>query len=187
MPIPDVVALKALLNAPSKSKVDEFFCLCATERQQLSVSSDRLREIAATFGGLSPADANRLQKAGANFVNEVVYYQSSSVEEVNGLLGEDFHAELASLIAKVALHRMPEWRAESLALTGISSMPRLQCASWQVYRKPAAASPSMLLSLGLDCKGNRSGSDRVNVEMSKEQLEALLESLSKVKEQLDTV
>ena len=58
-------------------------------------------------------------------------------------------------------------------------MPRLDQASWQVYRKPATASPSLLLHLELSgCEA--AGSEAVNVEMSKEQLEALLQSLSKV-------
>ena len=63
-----------------------------------------------------------------------------------------------------------------------SSMPRLEQASWQVYRKPAASSPSMLLSLDLN---DSSGSSKVNVEMSRAQVEATLASLSKVKELLE--
>ena len=63
-------------------------------------------------------------------------------------------------------------------------MPRLEQASWQVYRKPGTPSPSLLLSLAL--QGAPSDS-KVNIEMSKEQLETMLQSLSKVKEQLDNV
>jgi hypothetical protein len=45
-------------------------------------------------------------------------------------------------------------RAESLTLGGVSTMPKLNQMSWQVYRKPAAngssiAVPVMLLSLVL--------------------------------------
>jgi hypothetical protein len=66
-------------------------------------------------------------------------------------------------------------------------MPKLNQMSWQVYRKPAAngssvAVPAMLLSLVLG-EGPGKAAREVNVEMSKEQLEAMLASLSKVKEQ----
>ena len=65
-------------------------------------------------------------------------------------------------------------------------MPRLEQASWQVYRKPGTPSPSVLLSLGLHGT-DAVGEGKVNIEMSKEQLETMLQSLSKVKEQLDNV
>jgi hypothetical protein len=49
----------------------------------------------------------------------------------------------------------------------------------------------MLLSLTLSASAGdvdaSGGGRKVNVEMSKEQLEAMLQSLSKVKEQLDNV
>ena len=66
-------------------------------------------------------------------------------------------------------------------------MPKLNQMSWQVYRKPATngssvAVPAMLLSLVLG-EGPGKAAREVNVEMSKEQLEAMLASLSKVKEQ----
>ena len=185
----DAPALLALLSAPSKAAVDEFLCRCAAEREQLRpIGAERLGEIATTFGGLPLAEAAKLQKAGAELVNKVVYLRAGA-EDVPALLGEDFHADLAALIAKVVAHRLETWRAESLALGGVSSMPRLERADWQVYRKPAAASPTVLLSLGLECGADGIDAEArvADVEMSKEQLEALCMSLGKVKQQLESV
>lgn len=185
----DAPALLALLSAPNKSAVDEFLCRCAAEREQLRpVGPERLGEIAVTFGGLPLAEATRLQKAGAELVNKLVYLRAGA-DDVPALLGDDFHADLAALIAKVVAHRVEAWRAESVALGGISSMPRLERADWQVYRKPAAASPTVLLSLALEGGAAGTGTDArvADVEMSKEQLEALCISLGKVKQQLESV
>ena len=187
--VPDALALLSLLSAPKKSAIDEFLCSCAVEREQLSVSAARIAEIAATFGSLSTEDARRLQRAGAALVNEAVYIVASAPEQVAVMLGDGFHADLGALISKVVLHRVEEWRAESLALGGVSSMPRYERCSWEVYRKPDAASPSMLLNLSLNngSSSEDAGYSNVQIEMSKEQLEAMLESLRKVKDQLEKV
>ena len=67
-------------------------------------------------------------------------------------------------------------------------MPKLERVDWQVYRKPAATgsatAPTMLLNLTLgEATAAAGGSREVSVEMSKEQLEAMIASLSKIKEQ----
>jgi hypothetical protein len=187
MALADAPALLALLSAPSKSAVDEFLCCCAAEREQLRPpDAERFGQIAATFGGLSLADAKRLQKAGVELVTKLVYLRAGA-DGVMALLGEGFHADLAALIGKVAAHRVEAWRAESLSFGGVSSMPRLEHANWQVYRKPAAASPTVLLSLGLEGGASSGGARVADVEMSKEQLEALCLSLGKVKQQLESV
>ena len=189
MPIPDVEALLHLLSAPSKNAVDSFLCSCAREREALQSNAARLAELAATFGGLSEPDAKRLHGAGCTLVNEAVYTAVSSADQISEFLGPEFHADLAGLLSKVILHRIEDWRAESLALGGVSSMPRLHKASWQEYRAAASPSPSLLLSLELGdvSRGSGDTDSKVHLEMSKEQLDAMLATLTKVKEQLDAV
>ena len=184
-------ALLHLLGAPSKQAVDEFLCACAREVEQLSGPGDaRLAEIATTFG-VSAGEAAQLQRAGVELVTEAVYRRTTTAEQVATLFADDFHADLRTLLARVLLHRLDEWRAESLAAGGASSMPKLERTHWQAYRKPAegggsVAAPTLQLSLGLGaCAG--SGPREVKVEMVQEQLEAMLTSMSKIKEQLDNV
>ena len=195
--------LEALLSAPSKQAVNEFLCSCAAEREAPGVpSAERLAELASTFGLGTPEEASALQRAGAELVGKAVY-AGATPEQTAALFPDGFHADLRELIVKAVQTRLPQWRAESLARGGVSSMPRLQSASWQVYRKPAPeagglTTPAMLLSLKLDggpaaaprapgAPGGREAGEEVAVEMSKEQLETMLEGLNKVKEQLASV
>lgn len=183
-------ALLHLLSAPSKQAVDEFLCACAREREQLAgPGPSRLSEIAATFG-IGVVEARQLQRAGTELVGEAVYRKAATPDLVAALFEADFHADLRSLLARILVHRFEEWQAASLAAGGISAMPKLQSASWQVYRNaPAstggAAAPAVLLNLALGNDGLCTGSRDVKVEMGKEQLEALVASLSKVKEQVE--
>ena len=173
-----------LLSAPSKQAVDDFLCSCAREMDTAGgPTAARLAELTTAFG-ITSANAKALRKAGIALVRGAIYASASSAEQVVPLLGEDFHTDLAALLTRVITHRVGEWKAESLTTGGVSTMPRLEQASWQVYRKPGTPSPSLLLSLAL--QGAPSDS-KVNIEMSKEQLETMLQSLSKVKEQLDNV
>ncbi len=186
--------LEALLSAPSKAVVDEFLCSCAAEREQPeAVSAARIAEISAAFG-LGAAEASKLQRAGAALVGDAVYHRCGTAEQATTLFPDSFHADLRGLLARQLAKRVEEWRATSLLRGGVSSMPRLQRASTQVYRKPAAEAgglptPAMRLNLQLDGgpNGPLSAGREVSIEMSREQLETLLGSLGKVKEQLDKV
>ena len=180
-----------LLKAPSKQAVDEFLCACA-EEGRCSGGVDRLRiaEIADTFG-LTVDEARSLQHAGTELVRDAVYNMVSTPEQAAELFEDGFHADLLKLLARVLMHHFEEWRADSLAAGGVSTMPKLGSVNWQVYRKPvpgagSIAAPTMLLGLSLSASANAPSSE-VQVEMGKEQLEAMLASLSKVKEQLDQV
>lgn len=183
--------LLLLLKATSKQAIDDFLCSCAVEREKLKgPGAKRVAELAESLG-ITTAQAAQLQRAGAGLIDEAVFHRAASAEQVAPLF-VDFPEtaeanQLKSLLARVVLHRLEEWRTESLAGGGVSTMPKLEQVSWQVYRKPAAggsvAVPAMLLGLTL-AEGAATGAREVNVEMSKEQLEAMLASLSKVKEQV---
>ena len=190
--------LLQLLKAPSKQAVDDFLCACARAAPSGGIDPSHVAQICETFG-LTSDDAQGLRRAGIALVNEAVSSVAATVEQVGTLLASDFHESLRALLARVVVYRLDEWRAESLAAGGVSAMPRLESASWQVYRRPAA-SPAMLLRLSLGSHGSgdtaaaggvgvaASGGGRtVNVEVSKEQLDVLVQSLAKVKEQLDHV
>lgn len=183
--------LLLLLKATSKQAIDEFLCACNVERELLKgPGAARIADLAASFG-ITEVEATQLQQAGANLVTEAVYRRAADAEKIATLFGDlpetEEAQQLQKLLGRVLLHRYEQFRAESLALGGVSTMPKLNQMSWQVYRKPAAngssvAVPAMLLSLVLG-EGPGKAAREVNVEMSKEQLEAMLASLSKVKEQ----
>ncbi|KOO53671.1 comm domain-containing protein 9 [Chrysochromulina tobinii] len=183
--------LLLLLKATSKQAIDEFLCACNVERELLKgPGAARIADLAASFG-ITEVEATQLQQAGANLVTEAVYRRAADAEKIATLFGDlpetEEAQQLQKLLGRVLLHRYEQFRAESLALGGVSTMPKLNQMSWQVYRKPAAngssvAVPAMLLSLVLG-EGPGKAAKEVNVEMSKEQLEAMLASLSKVKEQ----
>ena len=178
-----------LLNAPSKQAVDDFLCSCARERESAaSPGSSRFGEIASSFA-ITTKDARQLQQAGAELVGDALYQAPSTLEEAATLFHDDFHSDLRTLLTRILAHRVDEWRAHSLDAGGVSTMPKLQRTAWHVYRKAlpstgSVAPPALLLDLTL---GEQQHSQHIKVEMSKEQLEAMLASLSKVKDQLEHV
>lgn len=178
--------LEALLAAPKKSAIDEFLCSCAAEIRN-PPSWERITEISATFG-VTAIEAAGLQRAGAVLVGDAVY-ANGSAEETAALFPDSFHADLRSLLVKVVQHRLPEWCATSLAAGGVSSMPQLQSASWLAYRVPVDEAdgptrPALNLNLKIGKSPSGAPGRTVNVEMSKEQVDSMLEGLNKVKEQL---
>jgi hypothetical protein len=150
--------LLLLLKATSKQAIDEFLCACNVERELLKgPGAARIADLAASFG-ITEVEATQLQQAGANLVTEAVYRRAADAEKIATLFGDlpetEEAQQLQKLLGRVLLHRYEQFRAESLALGGVSTMPKLNQMSWQVYRTPAAngssiAVPVMLLSLVL--------------------------------------
>lgn len=203
-------ALLVLLEAPSKQSVDAFFCTCFAERDAVG-SPDRAR-VAAIVEMLSLSDPEKaapLQRAALVLIG-LVLYSGASPEQTAAFFPSDFHSSLQALITKVLQFHKDEWRAESLAAGGVTTMPRLEGTSWQVYRRPTPGEhighPALLLDLqvrdalgstapklassggGSGTGGGGAGEQRtVQVEMTKEQLNSMLDGLSKIKEQLAMV
>lgn len=184
----DTAPLLELLKSPSKQALDDFLCSCAEEREQAGApTAERVAALAEIFD-LSAPRARELQRAGVALVGEAMYAMPAP-EQLVELFPDDFHADLRSLLLRVLTHRRDGWRKEALARGGVSSMPRLQGASWQAYRKSSekGAAPAVLLSLQLEggaAAGAGRGDERVHVELQAEQLDILLQGLGKVKDQL---
>ena len=201
-------ALLVLLEAPSKQSVDAFFCSCFAERDTVG-SPDRAR-VAAIVEMLSlsdPMKAAPLQWAALVLIGQMLY-SDASPEQTATFFPDDFHSSLQALITKVLQFHQDEWRAESLAAGGVTTMPRLEGTSWQVYRRPTPGEhighPALLLGLQVrDAPGGEApktasggsgagsggagGKRTVQVEMTKEQLSSMLDGLNKIKEQLSMV
>jgi len=198
----DLTPLAELLSAPSKQAVDDFLCACAQEREEPAApTAARVAELASLFG-LTEQRALALQRAGAALIGEAIY-SAASVEQVGARFPDDFQPQLKGLILRVFEHRMDDWRAESVRAGGIAALPRLMGTSYQVYRKPAAkgTQPVLLLGLELDRTAGHapapaaaptggatsSQPSQLHIEMTSEQLDAMLAGLSKIKDQLAQV
>ena len=200
-------ALLVLLEAPSKQSVDAFFCSCFAERDAAG-SPDRARvaAIVETLSLSDPEKAAPLQRAALVLIR-LVLYSGASPEQTAAFFPAEFHSSLQALTTKVLQFHKDEWRAESLAAGGVTTMPRLESTSWQVYRRPTPSEhighPALLLGLqvrdapggtatetgsGSGAGGGGAGGQRtVEVEMTKEQLNSMLDGLSKIKQQLAMV
>ena len=208
-------ALLVLLEAPSKQSVDAFFCSCFAERDTAgSPDSARVAAVVEMLSLSDPEKAAPLQRAALVLIR-LVLYSGASPEQTAAFFPAEFHSSLQALITKVLQFHKDEWRAESLAAGGVTTMPRLESTSWQVYRRPTPSEhighPALLLGLqvrdapggtasktgsgggsgrgrGSGAGGGGAGGQRtVEVEMTKEQLNSMLDGLSKIKEQLAMV
>ena len=155
-----------------------------------------------TFG-IGEAEALALARAATALVSEALVLAVPD-DEVAVLLPDDFHADLRALLSRLLQRRLGEWREEH-DTASVSALPRLEGVSWHAYRRPApssarptATAPSVLLSLRLEADAGCAPAAaeaaapakpqrEVHVEMSKQQLDSMLEGLGKIKEQLAQV
>lgn len=196
MPAPlDISPLGDLINAKNRQAVDTFLCACAREATlgDSQPTNTRVAEIAALFE-LSDQKARAMQGAGVAMIREAMY-PSASREQVEALFPADFNEKLRSLILLVYEHRAEQWREESLRDGGISALPLLHGSTCQVYRKPSTkgTAPTVLVGLQLDQTGGHQlpaasdSSGNLHIELSSEQLDAMLQGLAKIKSQLASV
>nr|XP_022315394.1 COMM domain-containing protein 9-like isoform X2 [Crassostrea virginica] len=119
-------------------------------------------------------------------------YRTSRIQ---GIFPGDFHKNLRDLITKIALDNMNNWKNHSISTQ--VSLPRLVDFDWRVDTKMASESVSRMsvptCILQMKVQENQSEVSttpevhNVNVELSKETLDTMLDGLSKIRDQLSSV
>lgn len=114
---------------------------------------------------------------------------------VYDLFPENFHKNLRELISKIIAENMPLWRTN--AINQQVSLPKLIDFDWRVDVKTSSSvisrmsMPTCIIQLQVQENAVEQNSmpsvRRLNVELTKEKLDTMLDGLGKIRDQLSSV
>ncbi|KAK7098654.1 COMM domain-containing protein 9-like [Littorina saxatilis] len=192
----DYSVLECLLKAPSKAEVVK---LCrevftAVNRSTVQLPDTLLSHCQQTLQLTQPQARTFVQSLGS-ILKRAVFQGSTDPHEVVALFPDDFHKNLRDLISKIIIDNMAEWKSQ--AVNAHVSLPKLADFDWRVDVKTASDTvarmsvPTCILSLQVESGSEQGeatrGQQTVNVELSKETLDTMLDGLSKIRDQLSSV
>lgn len=187
--------LDFLLKAPSKESVvrlcNEAFILRNTKvypkavvsfvQQMLSLQTD--------------LEAQELMLALSSLVKYVLFQGSVERSDIATLFPDDFNKNLAALLVKIFVQRLPQWKHH--AADNLVFLPRLVDFDWRVDIKTSSDSlsrmsvPTCLVQLQIQDPVSKAGSipptECVNVELSQQTLDTMLDGLGRIRDQLSSV
>jgi len=186
-----LAGLKHLTNAKSKQTVNSLFedvfkNKLAKAKGKQNPQDQFITKVAADFS-VKPDEADALVNSIEYVITEAIYYKSV---QPAALFPTSFQAQMKDLLAQILTHHLPKWR-ESI-LEAQVSLPRLQSFDWRIDLKAASRQisrmvmPTVLVELKVE-DYSAAGSHNVNFELNRETLQAVLDNLGKIRDQLNAV
>ncbi|XP_069132244.1 COMM domain-containing protein 9-like [Argopecten irradians] len=190
----DFDALSVLLQASSK---DVVWRLC----NEAFIHRDKQRcsdSVLATVGDVLSLDALKTQKLLGSLgalLKTAVFHGDTTPSSLQALFPSSFHKNLRDLLVKTMMENMNNWR--NSALNNQVSLPRLVDFDWRVDIKTSSDTitrmsvPTCVLQMKVQENATEVDQiaevEHVNVELSKETLDTMLDGLSKIRDQLSSV
>lgn len=187
-------SLKLLLKAQSKDVVVRL-CNEAFLKQNSRNWSDSLVKYTSQVLSASDSESKMLLSALNSLVKIAVFQGLSTTSEIVSLFPKDFQKNLVDLLSKIISERIPQWKLHSA--NNLVFLPQLVDFDWRVDIKTASDSlsrmsvPTCFLQLQIQEAAKEVGAmppmSRVNVELSRETLDTMLDGLGKIRDQLSSV
>ncbi|XP_058965839.1 COMM domain-containing protein 9 [Pocillopora verrucosa] len=185
--------LTLLLKAQSKEFVRTLFHEAFSYRSD-AVSVSVLKNVAASLdAGLD--EARLLMESLVAVVRAALFECLTDPKAVYDLFPENFHKNLRELISKIIAENMPLWRTN--AINEQVSLPKLIDFDWRVDVKTSSnvisrmSMPTCIMQLQVQENATEQNSmpsvRRLNVELTKEKLDTMLDGLGKIRDQLSSV
>lgn len=185
----DFNSLLYLLKATSKQYVndlcrDSFLCQDHPPKHLVIKTAENLT--------IEQTDALKLLTSLSSLTKLAIFHNCSSPEMAASLFPAEFHKSLKELLVKIITEKFHQWEAETV--DNMVSLPRLKNFGWRVDMKMASSdiarinAVSCILQLAVEdslCDSERVSN--VNVELSKETLDAMLHGLGRIRDQLSAV
>jgi COMM domain containing 9 len=194
MEIVQFEALNLLLKAPSKDVVVRL-CNEVHLQQNPKHWPEPVVKYASQALSSSNAESKMMLSALRTLVKNAIFKSLSSPSEVSSLFPSDFHKSLAELLAKILSERLPQWKLH--AANNLVFLPQLVDFDWRVDIKTSSDSlsrmsvPTCFLQLQVQEPASEVGImppvSSVNVELSRETLDTMLDGLGKIRDQLSSV
>ncbi|PFX23669.1 COMM domain-containing protein 9-like [Stylophora pistillata] len=185
--------LALLLKAQSKEFVRTLFHEAFRYRAD-AVPVSVLKNVAASLdAGLD--EARLLMESLVTVVHAALFECLTDPKAVYDLFPENFHKNLRELISKIIAENMPLWRTN--AINQQVSLPKLIDFDWRVDVKTSSnvisrlSMPTCIIQLQVQENAVEQNSmpsvRRLNVELTKEKLDTMLDGLGKIRDQLSSV
>merc|ERR1712043_111082 len=182
-------SLNFLLNAKAKDVVVKLCQDAFNSRKDVNVPAPIIQKCTDNLG-ITDSEAKLLMKTLKSVVKKAVFIGSSEPRALLDIFPNDFHKNLRDLLAKIFLENMPNWR--NAAVNNIVSMPKLVDFDWRVDIKTSSDTisrmsvPTCILQMQVQDIPTRVDkfpkTDCVNVELSKETLDTMLDGLGKIRD-----
>ncbi|KAK3103418.1 hypothetical protein FSP39_019060 [Pinctada imbricata] len=150
-----------------------------------------------------------MMRALSALIKAAVFHGYTEASQLQSLFPKDFHKNLRDLLIKIMMDNMNNWRNQAVNSQDFlttyvcaielasTSLPRMVDFDWRVDIKTSSdtitrmAVPTCILQMkvqdNIDKIGNTPDVQNVNVELSKETLDTMLDGLSKIRDQLSSV
>jgi len=191
----DFNAIQLLLKAPSKEVVKKILQESYNfMHSKVANVPDNLAEKTAEALAVSPEEASSMITALSMLLKDVLFEGLTHPREVYTVFPGDFHKSLRELLSKLIADEMSVWKSDTISRQ--VSLPRLVDFDWRIDVKTGSSGrmsiPSCLLQLKVNndvSSGDiaRQESKNVNVELTKETLDTMLDGLGKIRDQLNSV
>lgn len=188
------VDITLLLKAPSKDAVSKTCHEAFLYSGRRNIPESVLSQVAKLFE-VDQKGARKLLTSLGGLLKTAVFQSSSQPADIINLFPNDFHKSLRELIAKIILENLSGWRTQ--AINNQVSLPRMVDFDWRVDIKTSSDSiarmsvPTCILQMKVQENPTHSSVvpdiSSVNVELSKETLDTMLDGLSKIRDQLSSV
>ncbi|XP_052798413.1 COMM domain-containing protein 9-like isoform X3 [Mya arenaria] len=185
---------KTLTSAPSKDVVLRTCQWGFLYRDRQKVPESVLNNLVQEYG-VTMDQARKLLTAAGALMKNAVFQGSTDPADLIRLFPSDFHTSLRDLLAKIIIQNMATWKAQ--AINNQVSLPRMVDFDWRVDIKTSSDSiarmsvPTCILQMKVQENPLRvdqvADVSTVNVELSKETLDTMLDGLSKIRDQLSSV
>lgn len=153
-----------------------------------------VKDVSQTLG-TSLADTRQCISTLGHLIKTAVFEGSTNPQDIFTLFPDGFHKNLRDLLVKIIIDNMERWQADSV--TGQVSLPKLVDFDWRVDTKTSSdcvarmSVPTCILNLQIEPRAMQvtetPQAETVNVELSKETLDTMLDGLGKIRDQLASV
>ncbi|XP_067655740.1 COMM domain-containing protein 9-like [Haliotis asinina] len=188
--------LELLLKASAKDQVvkicEEAFLL---RHKSPRCVPDNVVNSTAEKLGVDKSSSRSLLVSLGHVISSAVFLGSSDPKTIITIFPDNFHKNLRDLLTKIFMDHMAGWKTQ--AAGGLVSLPKMVDFDWRVDVKTSSDTvarmsvPTCILNMQVQDTATDVGIvpdvSSVNVELSKETLDTMLDGLSKIRDQLSSV
>ncbi|XP_022082846.1 COMM domain-containing protein 9-like [Acanthaster planci] len=190
----DYDSLNVLLKASSKELVLRLCNQAFLYRDLIQPPAEVVHKVAEGLTA-SEGEASKLLRSLGNLIRNVLYIGCTDATSVQAVFPSDFHKNLKDLLTRIFAENLTTWRNRSV--NSQISLPRLVDFDWRVDIKTSSDTlarmsvPTCVLQLKVQENPTRVDTapetSTMNVELSKETLDTMLDGLGKIRDQLNSV
>ncbi|KAK2947153.1 putative COMM domain containing 9 [Blattamonas nauphoetae] len=185
----DFQSLGIFLRCPKRSVAEELVNKCFQYRYT-ALPDAEITSYASLFQE-SNDNIRSLADALIALVKTAIFYQCSTQEAVSNIFPGDFQTNLKNLLSTIISTQMPAWNNEMQSSQ--LSIPKFKTLDWNINLKTSHSGtthstvPTAMVKIEIENIADSQTNDHIEFEMGRETLQAMLDGLGKIRDQLQSV